>query len=657
MIRHRRGSGALETETAKEAAFSDRWSATGHVSPAKLQSLLQNALAHHRAGRLAEAEPLYRQLRAAAPRHFDVLHLAGLLAYQQGKIAEAVDLLGRAHKADARHAVCEMRLALALLAASQPADAEKHLRHAVQTKPDLHEAWDNLAYCLKTQNRLEEAIACHEKTVAVAPGFAAGWYNFGLTLSLSGRVFDALACHDRALAADPAYAMAHFGRAQALQQTHRISEAVEEYGRFLALQPNHHEARSYRLFALQYLEGLSRDHLLEEHRAFGRVVGGPRTSTFANRPDASRRLRVAFLSPDFRSHSCAYFIEPLLQHLDREAFEVYLYHDHFREDATSLRLKGHATLWRNFVGQPMAAVAATIHEDAPDILVDLAGHTGLNRLPLLARRLAPVQVTYLGYPNTTGVEAIDYRLTDAVADPLGEADRFATEQLVRFAPTAWAYLPPADAPEVSPPPSASRGHLTFGCFNNLAKITDGTLRLWARILHAVPNSRLLLKGRGLGDSTVRTRYQERLQRCGIAADRADFRERTPDGHSHLALYAEVDVALDTFPYHGTTTTCEALWMGVPVLSLVGQDHRARVGASLLQAIARPEWAASNPDALVAIATELATNPQRLAEERHGLRLAMKHSALLDHRAQAERLGATLRSCWTAWCSRATARAA
>lgn len=627
------------------------------MSPAKLQSLLQTALAHHRAGRLAEADTLYRQARTLAPQNLEVVLLSGLVAYQAGRAHEAVDLLGRAVRLAPRHAPAAMHYGLALLAANRPLEAERQLRHAVELQPGSSDGWDNLAFFLKTQNRLADAITCHERALALAPANAGSWYNYGLTLSLCGREQEALACHERALTADPKYAKARFGRAQALQQTHRIAEAVAEYDRFLILQPLHHEARSYRLFALQYLDGLAPERLLEEHRAFGRAVGLP-TPCIAPRPaDPGRRLRVAFLSPDFRAHSVAYFIEPLLRHLDRDQFEVWLYHDHFCEDDVTRRLKALASGWRNFVGQPAPAVTVAIRSDAPDLIVDLAGHTGLNRLPVLARRVAPVQVTYLGYPNTTGVPAMDYRFTDETADPSGEADAFATERLVRFSSVAWAYQPSGDAPPVAPPPSLAAGTVTFGCFNNPAKITDATLALWGRVLAAVPGSRLRLKGAGFGQPVVRARYEARLAHAGVAVSRVDLLERTPDAASHLGLYHSVDVAFDTSPYHGTTTTCEALWMGVPVVTLTGREHRSRVGTSLLTAAGHPEWCARDGDDFVRIAVALAGDPARLSAIRESLRREMTASPLLDHAGQAARFGAALRACWAAWCERSTRKAA
>lgn len=620
------------------------------MNPAKLQSLIQSAIVHHRAGRLAEAENIYRQARVAAPRQFDVLHLSGLLAYQQGRMPAAVDLLTRAYQTDRKSFVCEMRLGLALLASNRIADGEAHLRRVVQHSPNFNEGWDNLAYCLKAQDKLAEAVTCHEKAVTLKPTHAVAWYNYGTTLSLLGKYPDALRCHERALEVDPQCTIARFGRAQALHQADRISEAVEDYRKFLALEPRNNEARSYLLFALHCLDGITREELFAEHVAFDRAVGVSSPPTLPNLPDPQRKLRVAILSPDLRMHSCAYFIEPILRNLDREKFELYLYHDHFREDAVSARLKRWAAVWRNFVGQPFPVVEQLIRADAPDILIDLAGHTGMtNRLPLFARRLAPVQITYLGYPNTTGLKAMDYRFTDALADPVGEADGFATEKLVRFAPSAWTYQPSNDAPDCIVRSVDPADSVTFGCFNTLSKLTDAMISIWARLLEDVAGSRLLLKGASLGGAEVRARYLERFQRLGISPDRVELIERTPDTASHLALYHRVDVALDTFPYHGTTTTCEALWMGVPVVTLAGDRHMSRVGVSLLTAAGHPELVASSPVDYVRIATGLAMDRSRRVTLRLGLRDDLRRGPLLDHAGQAAHFGAALRACWIGWC--------
>ncbi len=623
------------------------------MSAAKIASFLQQALTHHRAGRLAEAEMLYARVRTHAPNHFDALHLSGLVAYQQGRMPEAINRLERALRADPRHAACTMRLGLAYLGAQRMTEAERTLRRSVTLNPTLVAGWENLALCLKLQDRLVDAAACHQKVVTLEPGRAAGWFGFGLTLSTLGRTTEALACHERALAADPAYAQARFGRAQALQQLHRIPEAIEDYDRFLKTAPRHPEASSYRLYALHNLDGITRECLFAEHAAFGRLCDAPCEPSPEKDMTPHRRLRVGVVSPDLRLHSCAYFLEPLLRHLDPEDFAVFLYHDHFREDEVSARFRGRAAGWRRIVGLSNDAVAQIIAKDDLDIVLDLVGHIAMtSRLPLFARRMAPVQITYLGYPNTTGVPAMDYRFTDNIADPDGEADAFATERLVRFAPSAWTYQPPAEAPEPAAPPAAdSTRPVTFGCFNNLAKVTDGMLAVWARVLGAVPESRLVLKGRGLGDQRVRAGFNARLERAGLSASRVDLIERTEGLVEHLSLYHGVDITLDTFPYHGTTTTCEALWMGRPVVTQQGDMHMARVGASLLTAVGHPEWIANDEDDYVRVAAGLASDRQALRDACSGLRDAMRRSVLLDHEGQARRFGEALRGCWREACGR------
>jgi predicted O-linked N-acetylglucosamine transferase (SPINDLY family) len=549
-----------------------------------------------------------------------------------------------------------LHLGIALISAGQVAEAEKTLREAVRLNPAFVDCWDKLAYCLKAQDRLQEAVGCHQRAVDLDPKRAATWCNFGLTLGLMGQNEEALKCHRRAAEADPKYSEAYFGLAQALQRMHRNHEAVAAYDRFLILVPSNVAARSYRLLALNHCEGISREALFLEHVRFGEAVGPSRPPGFQCRPDPERRLRVAFLSPDLRTHSCAYFLEPLLRHLPSEQFELLLYHDHFRTDDMSARLRGQASVWRNFVGQPNRLVESTIRSDGPDVLFDLAGHTGMtNRLPLFARHLAPVQITYLGYPNTTGVPAMGYRFTDAVVDPEGEADAFATEKLVRFSPTAWCYAPPREAPPVAPLPALRDGAvITFGCFNTPAKFSDSMFAVWGEVLRAVPGSRLVLKGQGLGESGVRAGYVDRFVQTGIDPSRVEFIERTAGTAEHLALYHRVDVALDTFPYHGTTTTCEAMWMGCPVVTLLGDRHAARVTASLVTAVGHPEWVARSRSDYVAIAAGLASDVSALAGLRARLRSEMENSGLLDHAGQASRFGAAIRACWREWCQSASA---
>jgi protein O-GlcNAc transferase len=696
------------------------------MSPAQLQHLLQTALTHHNAGRLAEAEKLYRQVRTAQPNHFDALHLSGVVAYQQGRYKEAIELYLRSLKINPKSSVCEMRLGLAYGAMGQQAEAEKRLRSAVASDPRLVDAWMGLAVTLRVLGRIREAIECYQKVVALQPKhfeahdqigaltsdtqgpaaglphfrravecnpkFAQGWCNLGLAVIAGDNFGEAISCFTRALTLDPKLVQARVGLALAYQQTYQLEKALAEFDAALAAQPDHHQARSGKLLTLNYLAGITREQAFAAHLDFARAAGGatpevhaltgpatpsrepPRTTPALQsgcerqrvdapppasgyereRVGSSRPLRLAFLSPDLRAHSVAYFLEPLLQHLDRSRFEIYLYHDHFKTDAVSERLRQHAKLWRNFVGQLDPVVEATIRSDAPDILIDLAGHTGLNRLPLFARRLAPVQISYLGYPNTTGLAEMDFRFVDPITDPDETDQRFHTEKLVRFSPCAWVYQPPASAPEPLPsspaaPNSSSSASpsarpFTFGSFNNLAKLSAETLQLWSRLLGSVSDAKLLIKGQGLGDPLVRANIEAKFRAAGIDLARVEFLGRTPNIASHLELYHRVDIALDAFPYHGTTTTCEALWMGVPVVTLRGDRHASRVGASLLTAVSHPEWIANSADEYVNIAATLAANRPALSTLRSQLRRDMAASILLDHSAQAARFADAIDRC-------------
>jgi predicted O-linked N-acetylglucosamine transferase (SPINDLY family) len=627
------------------------------VQPAKLQQLLQAAATHLQAGRLDAAAAWCGQARAAAPREFAVQHLSGLVALRSGRAGEAVEFLTAARRLQPRAPSTLMCLGLAWNALGRPADAEAILREAARLAPGAHDIQSNLGAVLVTLNRIEEAVACFRRAVELKPDYAAGWSGLGSALLLAGRAGEAIGPHTRALELDPKHPKARFNRAQAHLACHRVAEALMDFDAQLAFDPDHHEARSQRLFLLNYLDTESRAALFAEHRTYGRAIErgtGYAEARFLPASEPDRRLRVAFLSPDLRQHSIAYFLEPLLRHLDRTEFEVWLYHDHYCVDAVSDRLRGLAAGWRNFVGQPADAVEAAIRGDAPDILVDLAGHTGLNRLPLFARRLAPVQVTYLGYPNTTGLAEMDCRFSDAVADPEVAAELWHTEEIVRFAPTAWTYAPPAELPALPPLPCADGGPVTFGSFNALSKVTSTTLNLWRDVLAAVPNSRLLLKSFGLDAPACLSR----LAAHGIAPERVSLLPPTRTVAEHLACYAQMDVALDPFPYGGTTTTCEALWMGRPVITLCGDRHASRVGASLLTAIGHPEWIAAEPADYPRLAADLVRDRSRLSDISRSLRAQAATSPLGDHAGQARRFGQALRDCWQKRCTpAATAPAA
>jgi len=657
------------------------------MTPAKILATLQEALDHHQAGRLDLAASQYEQVQKVAPKNFDAIHLAGTVAYQQGDYAKAARLLTRALTLEPKSAPCALRLGLALLAEGQPVAAERQIRaslarqrtpealdalglvlralgmtsealkvwtQAVALQPGSAEIRDHLGALIADLQGFDAALPHFQKAVKLNPDYANAWCNLGLAQAQTEQVRDAFVSFNRALALNPTLHQARLGCGLAHQKLNQIEAAIVDYGAVLDVQPANHEARSARLLCLNYLDSVSPETLFEEHRRFGEAVESalPRRKDppAPTRPDPlssvnlTQKIRLAFFSPDLRAHSVTYFLEPLLRHLDPEQFEVVLYHDHPVVDDVSARLRERASIWRNFASQPNATVESRIRSDAPDVLMDLAGHTGFNRLPLFARRLAALQISYLGYPNTTGLTAMDVRLTDSHADPAGRAETLHTEKLVRLPQTAWTYQPPVGAPDVTLPPCASGCSTTFGSFNNAAKISGRTISLWSRVLAAVPDSRLVLKGHGLTDQDYAAHLRAAFASHQIDPCRIELRGRISGLENHLAVYHQIDIALDTFPYHGTTTTCEALWMGRATVTLAGDRHASRVGVSLLTAAGHPEWIAKDDEDYVGRAVQLASDPSGLVRIAQRLRSELQHSPLLDHPGQARRFGDAIRGC-------------
>jgi predicted O-linked N-acetylglucosamine transferase (SPINDLY family) len=334
-------------------------------------------------------------------------------------------------------------------------------------------------------------------------------------------------------------------------------------------------------------------------------------------------LKIGFLSPDFRDHSVAHFLEPIFTHRDREKFDFLSYAEVPNPDETTRRLHALSDQWRSTMGQTEAVIAQQIRLDGVDILIDLAGHTANTRIVACAFKPAPVQMTYLGYPFSTGLETIDYRITDAYADPVGESEMFYVEKLLRLPDTAWCYRPQPDAPPVVDPPSLKNGFVTFGSFNNFAKVSDGLVETWCRLLKEMPTAKLLLKSPGLKDSSLGPRALERFAAHGIGPDRLILRDYDPTVPEHLGRYGQVDIGLDHFPYCGTTTTCEAMWMGVPVITLAGPIHLSRVGASLLSNVGLTELIAKDRDEYIVLASDLARDADRMRTIRSGLRSRME----------------------------------
>ncbi|MBI3516590.1 MAG: tetratricopeptide repeat protein, partial [Proteobacteria bacterium] len=531
-------------------------------------------------------------------------------------------------------------------------EAATAIRMLLALDPDGAESHAARGALLRDQGDFAGAAEAYRRALALDPKNASARNELGLLLMRDDRITEAIASFEAAIACEPDKSPAYHNLGWLLCGQGRHAAAVAAVERGIAANPDDAIAGSGLLVVLQYLPGLPPAELTRRHIAWAerhadpcRPTGGP---AHANSPDPGRRLRVGYVSPDFRWHAVSDFLMPLLAHHDRAQVEIACYAEVAHADQRTAAFQRLADRWRLIVGQSDERVAAQIRDDGIDILVDLAGHTANHRLGVFARRPAPVQATWLGYPCTTGMAAIDYRLSDAVADPAPGADALHRERLIRLPHGFQAYGPRYAPPEVAAPPAAASGRITFGSFNNVAKINEGVIACWARILAAVSDSRLIIKFFQLADAETRAAYRARMIAAGIAPERLSLQPCIPGWRAHMSAYAEIDVALDPFPYNGTTTTCEALWMGVPVVTLAGDRHASRVGASLLTRVGVPELIAGDVDDYVAKASALARDLPRLTALRADLR-ARCAATLGDAATFAHDVEGAYRAMWTAWC--------
>jgi protein O-GlcNAc transferase len=541
---------------------------------------MQSAAEHHRAGRLAEAETIYREVLTGDPNHFEALHMMGVLAGQVGRHKMALQLIGRA-------------------AAIAPGDAA---------------AQCNLGAALLGENRLDEAEIALSEAIRLNPGLAAAHDNLGRRHMAAGRIDLAVACYRRAVALAPQSAALHSCLAWAV-----------------SLHPDY-DARG----------------ILEESRRWEQRHGQPLKQSHrphANEPLPERPLRIGYVSPDFRKHVVGDNVRPLFRAHNRAEFEIYGYSNVVAPDARTAEFRALADGWREISGVSDEAVAEMIRADGIDILVDLALHMDGNRLPVFARKPAPIQVSYLGYCGPTGLEAMDYRLSDWFLDPKESDTSGYAEKTVRLPRSYWCYEPAGPTPEVPPSPAADAGFVTFGCLNHFGKASPAALELWGEILRAAPEARFLLHA---PEGSARQAVLERLVRAGVQADRVEFVSRG-DWGQYLQSLARIDVALDPFPYGGGITTCDALWMGAPVVSLSGGTVVGRGGRSVLSNIGLPELLAETPRQYVEIALALARDVARLSEIRAGLRERMESSPLRDAAGFARDVEAAYRKMWRKWC--------
>lgn len=572
------------------------------------------ALRHHQSGRLAEAERGYREILHVQPGHADSLHLLGVLALQTGNPEPALELIQR----------------------------------AVALRPDGAVYRNNLGQVLERLGRIEDAARAYEAAIELDPLDAEPVNNLGRLLERQERLADAETHYRRAIELNSQYAEPQINLGNVLKDRGELDGAIAAYLRATELRPDLSVLHSNLLLTLHYHPDYSPADIAHEHRQWAERHAVPLAAAqhlHKNDPKPERRLRIAYMSPDFREHPVARFILPLLENHDRKQFEVFAYHDIARQDEVTKLIRKHVDQWRDIADLTDELVADRIRTDGIDILVDLTAHSGRNRLLVFARKPAPVQLTYLAYCSTTGVDAIDYRLTDRFLDPPEEDTSHYSERSIRLPDCYWCYSRPPLPADRLPSSERRTGPPTFGCLNNFAKVTDPTLELWMKLLQRVPESRLLLYARS---EQHRERVRRFMQRADVAESRVAFVGRQPF-EDYLETYRDIDVALDPIPFGGGTTTCDALWMGAPVVTLAGRTAVSRGGSSILSNIGLDDLVCRNEEQYLDLAASLIGDGKRLAVLRRELRSRLEGSAVMDSARFARGVEAAFREMWRKWC--------
>lgn len=630
-------------------------------------------------GRLSEAEQLAKILTIHFPGHPVGWMVLGVVLKQIGRMEEALPAMRKTVALLPEEAEPLTNLGVLLLELGQLQESEKCCRKAANIRPDLAVTHYNYGNTLKALGRFKEAESAYHKALALEPHFAEAYFNLGLTLNELRRFADAEGCYRKAIQIRPDYAEAYNNLAEPLINQHRISEAVSCIEQAIRIKPDyadahnnlgialnalgkpqaalqcfnnavlhnpaHAEAMSNRIFTMNYT-GFRLPEQLDAIHSYGNLVSGKARKPFARwqcKPNP-RRLKVGLVSGDFQNHPVGFFLENMLASIDKSRIELVAYSNDFKSDDLTMRIKGHFSNWQYLAGLPDDAAANLIHSDGVHILVDLAGHTAKNRLPVFAWKPAPIQATWLGYSGTVGVPQIDYILGDPFVAPFTEQDAFA-ETIWQLPCSYLCFTPPHFEPEIGPLPTLSNNHITFGCFNNLAKINAHVIELWAKLLLAIPNSILLLRNKQLYEPLVVNDVAAQFERLGIGRQRLILDGIFTSRADMLEAYNQVDIALDPFPYNGTTSTVESLWMGVPVISLKGDRFISRVGESILNNAGLDGWVAESDNDYIAKAVRFANDVKSLAELRSRLRPQLLASPLFDAHTFARHFEEALWGMW------------
>jgi len=530
--------------------------------------------------------------------------------------------------------------------------AIRYYEKALQINPSDPTAYMNIGIACHNTEHFDKAVEYFKRAIYLNPNIEEAYNYMGLTLIIQGKLEEALKSYRSLLQINPSSFIALNKTGSILRHQGKLNESETYYRIAMQIHQNNLIAHESLLMGMLYNPCHDPQTIFSEHLRFAKHYAEALSSnitTHANERITTRRLKIGYISPDFKRHPVSHFIEPVLMLHDRKDFEIFCYGNVLVPDEVTERLQSYADHWRSIVGLSDDEAAELIRKDLVDILVDLAGHTGGNRIFIFARKPAPIQVTWIGYPATTGLSTIDYKIVDSYTDPPGMTEQFYTEKLIRLPESFVCYHPYNNSPEVNTLPVLTSGHVTFGSFNDFAKVTPEVFILWGRILKAIPDSYLILKNKSLSDMATCNYARDMFTQQGITAERIELLPRQPSIRAHLSIYNKVDIGLDTFPYNGTTTTCEAMWMGVPVITLAGTGYAARAGVSLLSNVGLTELIARTQDEYVEIAIKLANDIEKLHFLRDSLRDMVARSPLTDTKQFTIYLEQCYRKMWENWC--------
>jgi predicted O-linked N-acetylglucosamine transferase (SPINDLY family) len=626
-----------------------------------INRLLDLAQSHLTLGRPELARKLCQQVLDLQPENLEAPYLLAQLAVQEGNYAAAAELIATINSLTCDDAFLRDYYRYHQMA-GQLDKAVIFFRACVQREPDCYAAWYYLAStCLllkQYDNFLQAALRAGRlrKDSHHANNELYELYQQACIPTCAEYYLR------RCLELMPNSIQYLNNFAGLMKFVGRADEAYTYFRRIMDIKSDtlHHFCHTNYLMNFICMTRLSPEEIFAEHKQWGeqcRHAIGQLSEVYPNLPHSDRKLRIGYVSNDFCRHPVAFFIEPLLSMHNQEQFDIFLYSNVEHEDDITTQIKNRSCTWRSIFGVDDEEACRIIREDGIDILVDLGGLTKSNRLFVFLYKPAPVQVTWLGYAHSTGLAAIDYRFTDEVADPSGMTEHLHTEQLYRLPGSFLGYHPPINPPPVLPLPCHANGYITFVAFNNLAKTNDLLLGWWASILKQVPDSCLIMKDCCFQrDYCFREEWLDRFARLGITANRILLLDRSPTVHDHMEALGQGDIALDSYPYNGTTTTCETIWMGVPVVTLAGTSHVSRVSASLLTTVGVPELIAHTPDEYIQIAVSLASDQERLQAYRANLRSMMQASSLMDFEGFARKVEVAYRDIWGKWCVSCSGRA-